>query len=382
MNILYIGESRYVGAKLVNAIAPEHSVTAVFPDKPVYETDCSIIDSSADIGSAVRDRNIDTVICIEEASAAVSAVERIFSGVAENPDCRLIYIKEQPFFRRRETKTDAADWMCGELAGRYGVKTVYLSVSCLYSEEKIPSYLQERLESIIRRREFCPDGAAEEICDSLHADDFCAAVSDILCSDQTEDFWRVQLQSAYPFRLSELVGSLTERYTSVSTLPYETRLTERNYQPYQSDGWSCEHSFIKDLSAILDSEETRRRELQTVKRKKGISTAFTIGVFAVLFALVEMYTQFVTVSSDLQFVDLRLLFVVASSLFFGKRYGIAAAAMCSVSSVAQSLIAGYRWYVLFYHVDNWIPIAVYFVIAVLLGIYQETREKRSRRDAE
>ena len=119
-----------------------------------------------------------------------------------------------------------------------------------------------------------------------------------------------------------------------------------------------------------------------MKRKKGISTAFTIGVFAVLFALVEMYTQFVTVSSDLQFVDLRLLFVVASSLFFGKRYGIAAAAMCSVSSVAQSLIAGYRWYVLFYHVDNWIPIAVYFVIAVLLGIYQETREKRSRRDAE
>ena len=56
-----------------------------------------------------------------------------------------------------------------------------------------------------------------------------------------------------------------------------------------------------------------------------------------------------------------------------------AALFCGTASIIQSLAGGYRWYVLFYNVDNWIPIAVYFIAAILLGIYREKMISRGRK---
>lgn len=377
MKILYIGEAGETGAKLVNTLSRTDVVIAAFPEKPIYEVDCKTMILDNDIKSAICDNKIDTVICLEDHSATVKDTERILSCIADNR-CRLFYIREQSFFRRRENKADTACRLCEGLSREYGIDTVLISASCLYSQSSCPQDVEEMIYQIERRRELTPGGSADEICDSLHIDDFCAAINIIIHCESKDPFERIELQSAYPFTLSSFIESIKKRYGEISVQPYAEKRKEREYTPYQSDSWMPEHSFTDDLPTLLEQKEEKRRELQKSKRKKGLNIALKIGAFAVIFVLIEMITQFISVASDLQFVDLRLLFVVVASLFFGKRYGVAAATLCSIASIMQSLLAGNRWYVLFYHVDNWIPLAVYFIIAILLGIYQDKRNNHDR----
>ena len=374
MNILYIGKAEEIGAKIVNHLARADAVAAVFSDTPVYETDCETVARSEDLAAVIRSRKIDAVLCLEAESVSTDEIERLFSAVAANPGCRLYYVKEQSFFRRRKTGSDAAAWLCERFAAEYGVQTVFLSVSCLYSEETLPAYPQQLLQAVDRRRELCPAGGANEVCDCLHIDDFCAAAEAVLHGDHPDGYTRLELQSAYPFPLSQFIDVLARRYSGVSVQPYEESREERAYTAYPFGGSAPQHRFTEELPSLLDGAENRRRGLQKQRRKAAVNTALKLAAFAAVFLLVELYTWFISVPSDLQYVDLRLLFIVAASLLMGKRYGVAAAALCSAASITQGLLAGHRWYVLFYHVDNWIPIAVYFIAAILLGLYQDRRK--------
>ena len=79
-------------------------------------------------------------------------------------------------------------------------------------------------------------------------------------------------------------------------------------------------------------------------------------------------------------MDVRLLFVVGVSLYMGRSFGLAAGVFASVASIVEAVAADNRWYVLFFHIDNWIPMAVYLAAAVLLGMYSENH--RPKEDGE
>lgn len=97
-------------------------------------------------------------------------------------------------------------------------------------------------------------------------------------------------------------------------------------------------------------------------------------LFIVLFACVCLYTGFFQLSSELQFVDVRVLYVIVASLFFGKGYGLTAGLLCCAASVVQSMTSGTAWYVIFFHIDNWIPLAIYLAAALLFGMYGDSRK--------
>ena len=156
MNILYIGEGGEAGAKLVNMLSLKNTVTAVFAEKSVYEIECEVFYRDSDIYSLVREKEIEAIIYLEPRGARVDEVEKLARCAAENKGCRLVYIKEQPFFRRRAQKADAAELMCGGLAKNYGVNTLYVRTSCLYSENLIPEYLEISLRRSNARSDLPP----------------------------------------------------------------------------------------------------------------------------------------------------------------------------------------------------------------------------------
>jgi hypothetical protein len=51
--------------------------------------------------------------------------------------------------------------------------------------------------------------------------------------------------------------------------------------------------------------------------------------------------------------------------------------LCSGASVLHSLQMGYRWHVLFFNVNNWIPVAIYIFFAVVIGILAEKLEDKN-----
>ena len=224
-----------------------------------------------------------------------------------------------------------------------------------------------------------PHGAREEYCDCLHIDDFCAALEPIAAREDG-GFETVALQSGYPFPLHRLTERFAQEFGQITVNAFEEEAVEYETEPYRSADWSPSHSFLAELDAQLALAGELDTRLSRKKRGKAMGTALTLFAFAAVFILVEAYVRFITVSSDLQFVDMRLLFVVLASLVLGKKYGLCAAALCGAASVIQSLLNGYQWYVLFYHVDNWIPIAVYFATAIGIGMYREVLLNKRKND--
>ena len=108
-----------------------------------------------------------------------------------------------------------------------------------------------------------------------------------------------------------------------------------------------------------------------------MSAAGKLAVFLLTFFAVEFYTNFMAVASDLQHVDLRIAFIAIAAVAFGRKYSVAAALLCSGASVLQSLQMGYRWHVLFFNVNNWIPIAVYIFFAVIISILAKKSEDKN-----
>lgn len=371
MNILFLGELNELGVKICNSLSLTDNVLAASGKKPKYQLDCPCVTGSRNPAGLAKKHEADAVIYVENSRADMNRVNETLSGIIEQTGCRLVYIKEKSIFSRRPGNTAIAELLCRDYASRFGTQVSLLEPPCLYGEELLPVYFTDVTAQIRSLNEFTPNGAENEFCDCLHVDDFCGAVNSVV-HDSAEGYCRVSLQSGYPFPLKRLVDRISNEFRQVTVNPYESETpAEEAVGARQPEGWAPRHSFLEDLDALFLKAGEDDKQLSALKRKRITRRVITALAFVAVFVLSELYIQFITVSSDLQYVDMRLLFVVFGSLLLGKKYGVGAAALCGAASVAQSLLNGYQWYVLFYHVDNWIPLAVYFAVAVSIGMFRE-----------
>lgn len=379
MNILYIGELGEYGTKICNYLSSFHRVYSMSICSGEYELDCESFPFNNSIEEIITEKNIDTVIFFESAAYDLNTINSRFF-VALNSCSSIVstilIIKERDIFRKRAGEKSISELLCNEYVENIGVQAEIVYTSCLYGTKTLPRYIQERANEIIKKNKITPNGSKSEYCDCLYIEDFCAALQVILseCKDML-NLEPIELQSGYSFPLNKLIDCIKEQYKQINVLPYSESQNENPHEFFVAESWTPKHNFLDDLSQVFSIAENDYTELQKSKRKKFTSALLKCVVLLGIFALIELYTQFISVSSDLQFVDLRLLFIVACSLILETKYGVVIAGLCSTASVLQRLLSGYRWYVLFFHIDNWIPIAVYFIVAIAIGSYSKKFRK-------
>lgn len=369
MNVLFLGQLNEIGVKLCNSLAAAHEVIALADSQPDYRLDCRCVTNSGE-QRRLLEGEVDLLVFLESGNEDINSVNALLSQTLEKTGCRLMYIKERPVFCRRPQSAAIGALLCREYASRYDTAVTLIEPSCLYGEETLPGFLRAALDEIRAHNTLTPGGAEDEYCDCLHIDDLCGVIRDF-AERQDGGFCRYGLQSGYPFPLHRLIEKLKDSFRQITVEDYEETSGEAESESYRDSGWSPSHSFLEDLEPLLMLAGERDKKLSRLRGRKAMGNVAVAFSFAAVFALVEIYIQFITVSSDLQFVDMRLLFVVVCSLVLGKKYGVCAAVLCGAASVIQSLMIGYQWYVLFYHVDNWIPIAVYFAAAIGIGLYRD-----------
>lgn len=71
--------------------------------------------------------------------------------------------------------------------------------------------------------------------------------------------------------------------------------------------------------------------------------------------------------AQFKMIDLRLVFIVLFGSLYGINYGIAAAALETVSLLAAYEREGVGWTTLFYEPSNWIPFIFYFAVGAICG---------------
>lgn len=373
MNIVFLGRMNECGVKLCNYLSLTEYVVALSSDKPVFETDFDIYSDINQLGSIIVDKSIDKIIYFEDTEDDLREISKLLFELPKYFAGELFYIREKSPFRKRKDTAPIGSLICEKLVNEFKKSATLIEVSNLYGDYTVPVLLQDSIQKAIKNNDFSLPGSPEESCDFLHIDDFCTAIKSILINEANSKV--VQVQSGYPIKTNVFASIIKNEYKH-ATVTYGTTQNECGYIPYHSADWEPSHSFADDAPLLI--KHICENDLSSKKDKKSkiIRLICQVALFAVAFLFVEIYIHFLSSSSNIQYVDLRLLLIVVSTIIYGKWFGMTAAALCSVSSVIQGLMSGIKWYVLFYNIDNWIPLTVYFVAAVGIGLYLEKIKRK------
>lgn len=137
-------------------------------------------------------------------------------------------------------------------------------------------------------------------------------------------------------------------------------------------GWFPKISLLEDFSDIYDQyldsigEKERRIDRWKIWLDKH-RPIVKIVELVVGFFLFEFLNHLAGNQAQFKMIDLRLVFIVLFGSLYGINYGIAAAALETVSLLAAYEREGVGWTTLFYEPSNWIPFIFYFAVGAICG---------------
>lgn len=366
MNIVFVGKMDECGTKLCNYLSLSNTVVAVSDEKPQYELTCDYVYDTANLNCTIQEKEFDALVFVEKNPFDYDSLHKMLLSLPEHFADRFLYVHEKTPYRKKLEPTPLGKLICDEVNRTLKVQTFFVETSCLYGEYTLPAFISESVDEVCHKNTLTLCESEIAFCDFMHIDDFCVAINSILQQPSVDSI--VELQSGYPFPLWELADIMKEKYKQVR-IKYSGHSDEYSYTPYLSAELTWNHAFLKDVKSLIERIEQEQTYVNVANRKKTVRLIGKVSLFIVLFFLIEVYTQFIASASELQFVDLRLLFVVVVALIGGKKTGLAAAVLCSIASVVQSVVGGIKWYVLFYNIDNWIPLTVYVISAIWIGTF-------------
>ena len=137
-------------------------------------------------------------------------------------------------------------------------------------------------------------------------------------------------------------------------------------------GWFPKISLLEDFSDIYDQyldsigEKERRIDRWKIWLDKH-RPIVKIVELVIGFFLFEFLNHLAGNQAQFKMIDLRLVFIVLFGSLYGINYGIAAAALETISLLAAYEREGIGWTTLFYEPSNWIPFIFYFAVGAICG---------------
>lgn len=154
--------------------------------------------------------------------------------------------------------------------------------------------------------------------------------------------------------------------TPVEKIPPDDKVVRFKY------GWFPKVSLLEDFSDIYDQyldsigEKERRIDRWKIWLDKHRSIVKIVEL-VIGFFLFEILNHLAGNQAQFKMIDLRLVFIVLFGSLYGINYGIAAAALETISLLAAYEREGIGWTTLFYEPSNWIPFIFYFAVGAICG---------------
>lgn len=379
MNLLMITELDPAGAALAEKLSETNHVTVLHPRPWALESSFAEKQCPAHRLLTHDLSGYGAVICVASHGLEIRYLECLLERLRQWPGLRCICVEAREACEREGMPVSAAEALCAQYRQRWELNATYLSVPALYGADFLP---QGMMRSLLRRpgsNRIELQGSPEDPCDMLHVNDLTALLT-CMADKEADCGAAAVIGSGHAAQLGEAAETIRAHFRLTELTLTAQDAPARPARTGSFPGWMPRHSFMHELPEVLTGvEEQGFRSLRS-RRGARLRLLGRIGLFLLLFACTCLYTGFIKVSSELQFVDVRLLFVVGVSLYMGRSFGLAAGVFASVASIVEAVAAGNRWYVLFFHIDNWIPMAVYLAAAVLLGMYSENH--RPKEDGE
>ncbi len=149
-------------------------------------------------------------------------------------------------------------------------------------------------------------------------------------------------------------------------------------------GWFAKISILEELpeqyALYLETKEEKKPSfLDSVRRwfSKHAPILKTVELF-LLFFLTELFTYLTDSAVIFSIVDFRTIFIVIMATLYGLSFGIASAALSSVSYFIARVMAGTNPLTIFYEPTNWLAFVFYFLVGGLCGYVNLKKEDHGR----
>lgn len=374
MKITYIGNDSECSTKICNYLSNFHELTLITDRSPLYETDCKVIIKS-DLWYPNFFDEYDSELVIYNCTDEDHDLLNKWLCASKEKVREFFIIKQGSFTNKSDGEISIENLLKNAYSDPNGTHVRVFNISTLYGSVTVPESLKEIIKNVIRNNVIeIPDGFYS-MCDALHIDDFCLFLEKAIEQTETLKEDELYVRSGYSFSSKSLFKKIGEFYPQATE---KIGVLSESFSPaelFRPKGWSPDHSLLEDIDNLIIYTEDALKQSGIKKKKKLFSFFGKIAFFIVAFLLMEIYTNYMSVASELQFIDLRIAFIAFAAVILGKKYSVTAAVLCSAANILQSLSAGYRWHVIFFNVNNWIPVAIYILFATLIGTVADKLKK-------
>ena len=372
MKMLIVTANDSKGITLAEILSHSQEITALHTGRVEIECPFEEIEINDTTLPQFRFDDFQSIVYLASDNLPSGYLTTLLRSIKDIPAMQCICVAENSLNLSTADKDNSEKYICRGFRDQMSAMLSFWSVPSLYGDDFLPDELMEMLVRRVKSNRIVLPGAEGHVFDAMHVADLAKAIEYYVAECRFEP--EISLHSGQHSTFKELGKALQEKMRQAN-ITYATEAASVNAAMNEDTmtGWMPEHFLLTDLAPIVRSIEIEGSEVLRADRSNLRNIFYRILSFIALFVLVCCYTGFIRTSSELQFVDVRLLFIISSCLFWGKHYGLAAAILCSIASVVQSLLSGTQWYVIFFHINNWIPMAVYFASAVLIGMYKENR---------
>ncbi len=179
-------------------------------------------------------------------------------------------------------------------------------------------------------------------------------------------------------RLAEIIDGVKVEFTETQTA---ATLKTTNTALRNEYGWFAKISILEDLYDEYERFLSTKQEKQATwldKIREWIAShasAVKITELVLLFVLSEVFIHMTDSAVIFSIVDFRTIFIVIMATLYGLTYGIAAAALSSVSYFFARIMSGTNALTIFYEPTNWLAFVFFFLVGGLCGYVNLKKEE-------
>ncbi len=271
---------------------------------------------------------------------------------------------------------ESEEQLCRYYRENFGMNTVILHVPYLYGDEGADLFTDKVLRRCMEGRNVELPGASDDRCDFLCEADLADLLLRMIDEPYSLDSGAINLESGSSLTFGELAGYLKNifpdaqfQFSSVKAsypVPVKVETARRYYD------WIASRRFSEDLYKLIERNKSFLSKEESIwKRISSFiqSNQLLKRILEVFlgFLLMEYLNNITHTAAQYRFIDFRLLFVVIMGVTHGVRTGVVAALLASVSYAIGYFKTGADWEVLFYNIDNWLPLVAYFIAGAVVG---------------
>jgi UDP-glucose 4-epimerase len=265
----------------------------------------------------------------------------------------------------------------------YDLNTSIVRVPFVYGPNETNSLLHNIIKNCTQNDNVLIPASKDTSCSFIHEKDIATFIHRLLDEKYYHDYKVFNLASSDTITFKTLTQSLNTYFPKVKfTFQESKKVSTKSVDGIlskQEFDWSPSYKLRDSLESIINNirkkPDAEIKPLDKIKQNLSEHPNFLKWIEVILGgALMQGLNYLTGTFIQFKYIDFRLLYVILIGSAYGMRFALVASIIAGVSNLYSWYQLGMDWELLIYHVENWLPIALYLIAGSVSGYLWDKRE--------